>query len=164
MGDDMPESQEPAHHVLELYKLTVEMADRVSGRRAAANSFFLALQTGLAAGLGIFSTRVGQAGEAEGPDRFVLGLAAVAGVLLAGAWWLLLRSYRDLNRAKFAVINDIEERFFTVRPFLQEWESLRRDPLKRFRGRYTELGFVERAIPIAFAALYIVLACYVAVR
>jgi len=26
------------------------------------------------------------------------------------------------------------------------------------------LGFVERAIPIAFAALYIVLACYVAVR
>ena len=160
----MDDPQDPPGHVLELYKLTVEMADRVSARRATANSFFLALQTGLAAGLGLFSARVSENGAAAEPDRFVLGLAAAAGVLLTGAWWLLLRSYRDLNRAKFAVITEMEVKYFTVRPFSQEWDSLRKDPVRKFRGRYTELGFVERTIPLAFAVLYIVLACYVAVR
>jgi hypothetical protein len=34
---------------LELYKLAVEMADRISARRALANTFFLTVNTGLAA-------------------------------------------------------------------------------------------------------------------
>ena len=38
--------------VLELYQLAVEMADRVSARRGLANTFFLTLNTGLAALLG----------------------------------------------------------------------------------------------------------------
>ncbi|GHI47573.1 RipA family octameric membrane protein [Streptomyces albidoflavus] len=33
--------------VLELYKLAVEMADRVSARRGTANAFFLSVQTAL---------------------------------------------------------------------------------------------------------------------
>jgi hypothetical protein len=35
--------------ILELYKTAVEMADRTSARRAGANSFFLTLNTALAA-------------------------------------------------------------------------------------------------------------------
>jgi hypothetical protein len=158
------ENVEPPAHVLELYRLSVEMADRVSARRATANSFFLTLQTGLAAGLGLFATRIGDRGEAADPDRFVMVLAALAGVLLALAWWLLLRSYRDLNRAKFSVITMIEREYFQVQPFADEWASLRKDPVRWFRGRYTELGFVERAVPIAFVALYLILAAYVALR
>src|SRR5262245_25094514 len=98
-----PVRPEPPAHVLELYKLSVEMADRVSSRRATANSFFLTLQSGLAAGLGVFA-RVGSSSVPAELDPFILTLAATAGILLAGSWWLLLRSYRDLNRAKFAVI------------------------------------------------------------
>src|SRR3712207_8287315 len=40
------------------------------------------------------------------------------------AWWFTLRSYRDLNRAKFAVINAMEERL-PARIFTQEWMQLR---------------------------------------
>jgi hypothetical protein len=36
---------------------------------------------------------------------------ALAGIILSGSWWLQLRSYRDLNHAKFAVINSVETRF-----------------------------------------------------
>ncbi len=42
--------------VLDLYKMAVEMADRVSARRAGANSFFLTLNTVLAAVVGIVSS------------------------------------------------------------------------------------------------------------
>lgn len=38
--------------LLELYKTAVEMADRVSARRAGANSFFVTLNTALARSLG----------------------------------------------------------------------------------------------------------------
>ena len=42
--------------ILELYKTAVEMADRTSARRAGANSFFLTLNTALAAVVGIVSS------------------------------------------------------------------------------------------------------------
>jgi len=140
--------------VLRLYGLTVEMADRISARRSTANSFFLGLQTALSAALGAAAFRASPAPPA---DRFVLDVAVIAGVVLALAWWLLLRSYRHLSSAKFSVINSIEERYFTIRPFAEEWRFLKRDgvPRPRLRERYTELGFVERLVPLTFLVLYV---------
>lgn len=152
--------------MLRLYALTVEMAARVSARRDTANSFFLTLQTGLAAALGVFALRVDAGGRQQQPDTFIVGLAAIAGLILAAAWFLLLRSYRKLKSAKFSVINQIEEKYFEVRPYVDEWAQLKQDdPLKRrWRDRYTELGFIEQAVPGAFAVLYLVLTIYLAIR
>jgi hypothetical protein len=147
---------------LDLYKLAVEMADRVSARRATANSFFFTMQTGLAVAVGAFAVNTGSSQDPS-PDRFVLTLAAVAGVVIAGSWWLLLRSYRDLNTAKFQVINGIEAEHLPVKLFAEEWEYLKRDPVRSWRQRYAELGQVERVVPLIFALLYTVLAAYVAV-
>jgi len=58
---------------LELYKLAVEMADRISARRALANTFFLTINTGLAALLG---------------GKELRWYVAVAGLLFALAWWV----------------------------------------------------------------------------
>lgn len=148
--------------VLDLYKLAVEMADRVSARRAAANSFFFTMQAGLAVALGAFAVNTGSADEPS-PDRFVLTLAAIAGVVIAASWWLLLRSYRDLNSAKFKVINAIEADHLPIKLFADEWQYLRKDPVKSWRQRYAELGQVERIVPVLFALLYAALAVYVAV-
>ena len=166
MAAEGSSGSEAVERTFRIYALAVEMADRVSARRAAANGFFLALQTGLAAALGAFAVQVDTSGRQREPDTFILVLASVAGLILAGAWFLLLRSYRKLNRAKFAVICKIEEDHFEVRPFVEEWALLKRDdPLKRrLRDRYTELGFIEQAVPAAFAALYLVIACYLASR
>jgi hypothetical protein len=129
---------DPRH--FEQYKLAVEMADRISARRAAANGFFLTVISALVALLGIRSIRQ--------------DWVAAGGLVLAGAWWVLLRSYRDLNTAKFTVIQSMEAEL-PVRLFYDEWQQLKADPVKRWRSRYAELGFVERAVPLVFAGLFI---------
>jgi hypothetical protein len=133
----------------ELYKLAVEMADRVSARRAVANTFFLTVNTGLAALLG-------------GKD--LRWYVAAAGVAFALTWWWLLQSYRKLNRAKFQVIDDFEQRL-PRRIFADEWRYLQQTKAPRrlwppraaraWVNGYHELGAVERVVPLAFAAIYV---------
>jgi hypothetical protein len=125
---------------MDLYKLAVEMADRISARRTAANGFFLTAESALVALLG--------------NDAFDGDAVSIAGSLLAVAWWLLLRSYRDLNRAKFDVIIGMEARL-PVQIFGQEWEALKADPVPSWRNRYAELNWVERVVPIVFVVIFL---------
>jgi hypothetical protein len=136
--------------LFDLYKLAVEMADRVSARRATANAFFLTVQTAFVAVLGIAAPNL-----ARSPWWVSLAVA-LAGLVLSASWWLQLRSYRDLNQAKFSVINSVE-RQLPVQIFADEWAFLKQDRLRRRRDRYAELGVVERIVPAVFAALYILL-------
>lgn len=125
---------------LEIYKLSVEMADRVSARRAIASSFFLTVQSGLVAFLAFV----------EG-QRWSI---ALAGIVVAVTWWLLLRSYRQLNRAKFQVIHEMEKQL-PAAPYADEWKILDRQdvPLNR---RYAALGLIEQAIPVVFLAINLI--------
>jgi hypothetical protein len=144
------ESEIPNYY-FEIYSLAVEMADRISSRRVVANSFFASINTGLIVLLG-----------SQELDWYV----ALAGVILALVWWALLKSYRDLNSAKFKIINGMEERL-PVKIFSEEWAMLKRDPeavpavigRTRVRGwlaQYRELGAVERIVPWMFATIFIV--------
>lgn len=143
--------------VRELYKTAVEMADRVSARRGQANQFYLTLQT-LILGVPALFERVGDGSQVDPLRNFLL---AVVGVIVSATWWLQLRSYRDLNRAKFKVINDIEVSHFSVRPFSDEWDSLKGDKVQGWRERYAELGAVERFVPLLFLLLNAVIAVMV---
>ena len=55
-------SEQLRGHLLEQYKLYLEMADRISSRRQSANSFFLSLNTALVALVGSALVRKVQAG------------------------------------------------------------------------------------------------------
>lgn len=132
----------------ELYKLAVEMADRISARRGIANSFFLTANTGIVALLA---------------SQHVRWYLPAAGVVFSTTWWALLKSYRDLNTAKFAVILAMEERL-PVRVYGDEWDqlrkdlvrlSLRRDALRSWVAQYWELGRIERIVPWVFALIYL---------
>src|SRR5947207_2020072 len=143
----MSERADPSE--FELYKLAVEMADRVAARRAVANTFFLTVNTGLAALLG-----AADLGWAVG----------AAGLVFALTWWWLLQSYRNLSSAKFKVINSMEPRL-PVQLFSDEWKYLEasKAPPRLWPGRalwawisgYHELGTVERLVPLAFGAIYL---------
>lgn len=139
---------------LALYQLAVEMADRVSVRRATANTYFLTVHTTLATVVAVFLASPDRAAEA---DAVPVVLIATVGVLLSVVWWVLLRSYRDLNAAKFEVILEMEKSL-PSQPYGDEWASLKKDPVKKWRGRYAELGTVERVVPAAFIAVYVGLA------
>ena len=136
---------------LEVYKLTVEMADRVSARRGRANEFYLAVETLL---LGVPASAQLFVG-ADATTHSTVLLLGVCGLVISTSWWLQLRSYRDLNAAKFKTINKIESDHLAVRPFTDEWSELKRDPVATWRNRYAELGTVERVMPVLFALLHV---------
>lgn len=140
--------------ILELYKLAVEMADRISARRAGANALFVSLQSASVAALGFLAAR------SPAPPDAILVAVCLVGVIGAGSWFLLLRSYRDLNRAKFEVILAMEKQL-PVQIFGDEWHSLKKDPVKKWRPRYAELGTLERLSPVLYAALNVATGIYV---
>jgi hypothetical protein len=136
---------------MELYKIAVEMADRISARRSTANAFFLTVQTAYIAVLGVATPTL-----QKSPWWTALAVA-VAGIVLSASWWLQLRSYRDLSSAKFAVINRVEADFLPIQVFSDEWATLKKDPVRAWRKRYAELGTIERIVPAVFALLYVLL-------
>ena len=150
-----PAENPPDPRVLDIYKLAVEMADRVSARRAVANAFFLTVNTTLIAVVGLSTPK---------PDSTLRFIAVcAAGVSVSVCWLLLLRVYRRLNSAKFAVINKIEADHLPIKPYTDEWSELIPDGAASAKVRdrlgkmFRELGNVERIVPVVFGALYIVL-------
>ena len=135
-------------HSLEIYKLYLEMADRISGRREKANTFFLAINTALIALL----AKDAFGGAASRPRALELLVPAAAG-LLCYLWYRIIRSYRDLNSAKFKVIHAIELQL-PLRPYDAEWESVERGQNPKLYLPFTR---VEGVVPWLFMAFHAVL-------
>jgi hypothetical protein len=124
---------------LDQYKLAVEMADRASARRGAANSFMLAANTAFTALLG---------------GTTLKWYVTLAGIAFAATWWALLRSYNEVDRAKFAVIVGMEQRL-PVHVFGDERATLEGTaPAGNRLAPYTGLGQIERLVPVLFALIY----------
>ncbi|MFJ9415335.1 MULTISPECIES: hypothetical protein [unclassified Streptomyces] len=132
--------------VLEQYKLCVEMADRVSGRRSLTNTFFLSLNSTIAAGAAALSDGV------AGAPVWLLAGALVILVTQCAAWFLIIRSYRQLNGAKYAVIGALEERLPAYAYSRAEWQALGQG---RDWRRYLPLTHVEQWVPLIFALTYL---------
>lgn len=116
-------------HLFEQYKLYVEMADRISARRALANTFFVGLHTALVTAFTVLLKEKVLARDAMGYAPFV------AVVLLCYVWWRVIVSYRQLNSGKFNVIHQLEA-LLPVAPYAAEWKALGEG---RERRRYTPL-------------------------
>ncbi len=127
-------------HFFEIYKISVEMADKISARRVTANTFFLTLTSALI----LLIDKV---------DDIIVSLL---GIIISISWWLLLKSYRELNSAKYKVIQKMEEEL-PAKPFTDEWELLKEDPVKGWRKRYAELGQVEKLAPLLLGVFYLYL-------
>jgi hypothetical protein len=147
---------------LDIFKLAVEMADRVSARRAAANTFFVTLNGTLAAVVGLAGW------SSEPSSSFGLVVTAAAGVTLSLTWLLLLRYYRRLSKAKWDVINDLETRL-PEQPFTDEWTALKpkdksEDVTRRglkdrvWKRKHRDASVVEQVVPWIFVGLYAALA------
>ncbi len=134
--------------LLDQYKLYVEMADRISARRQNANTFALSVNTALIALIGYVQTQ----------DSMVLKegffwSVAVAGLILNFVWYRMVRSYRDLNTAKYLVIHEIEKRL-VISPYDAEWEAVGRG---KDRTLYLPFTHIEIWIPWIFFALHMLI-------
>lgn len=136
--------------LLGIYRLHAELADRVSQRREGANRLYVSLLLGLLVFLGAL-LRFG------GDDDFTRVLACAAsvfGALLSASWYIVIRSYRQLNTGKFQTLLDLEKQL--AYPFFsREWELLGEG---RDLSRYWRLTVVETTLPVLFASLFLLLA------
>jgi hypothetical protein len=131
--------------VLEQYKIYVEMADRISARRALTNTFFLTLNTGVFTVIGFFWND-----RPTGPSS----LLAFPAAILVGqclAWFWILRSYRQLNSGKYAVIGALEELLPTSPYWRAEWSVLGTGEDK---AKYWPLTHLEQWVPLMFGLAY----------
>jgi hypothetical protein len=139
--------------VLEQYKLYVELTDRVSQRRGLANTFFLTLNTAIMTAIGVFWNE--QASEVSDP-WLIFPLVALLTQCLA--WFWTIRSYRQLNRVKWAVVGALESRLPASPWWRAEWAALDKG---QNPARYWPLTHVEQTVPLVFAGTY--LAAFIAV-
>jgi hypothetical protein len=144
--DYSPDRDKYQAAVLEQYKLYVEMADRISGRRALANTFFLTLNSAIFTVIGIFWKDQPHAS----PWLLAFPLVVLIGQTLA--WFWLVRSYRQLNGAKYAVVGALEERLPASPYWRAEWKALGEGQDK---AKYWPLTHLEQWIPILFATAYL---------
>jgi len=137
-------------HLLEQYKIYLQMLDKISDRRSMTNTFFLTVNTALISAIGLANL------IAEKTSVFLYVVICVPGLLLCYSWYRIIRSYRDLNTHKFIAIHEIEK-YLPLRPFDAEWESCGRG---RDRKRYWPFTHIERYVPWIFMILYIALMVY----
>jgi hypothetical protein len=138
---EYPAKEKYQAHLLDQYKLYVEMADRVSIRRQTTNSYFLSINTALLALDGYIAAKEPAAN---------LWLIGCSGIVLSVLWFQIITSYRDLNSAKFKILGEIEKRL-PLNLYDAEWRLMGEgnDPKK-----YRPLSHIERVVPWVFVALH----------
>ena len=137
-----PSKDDPCQaHLMEQYKVYVATADKISDRRQAANSYFLAVNSALLAFVGYAIPK---------DSSTYLWLLGLAGMSLSYLWYRIVRSYRDLSGAKFLVIQAIEKRL-PLRPFGAEWEAIGEGNNPKL---YKPVTHVETGVPWIFFVLH----------
>lgn len=146
-SSNYPTQEQFQEHLFEQYKMLVESADQISTRRNLANSLFLTLHTLI---LGVFGFSY-----EKGPilsHKWLVIFPLLAVVALCYLWWRLLKSYRQLNTAKFKVIGEFETRLPSSPYWRAEWTLLGEGKNPQL---YQPLSDIESGLPWFFVALYV---------
>lgn len=136
-----PANEKWYSHLLDQYKLYVEMADRISQRRAAANTYFLSVNSAILAFVGYLTSR-------DSTEN--LWMLSVAGIALCWLWKALITSYRNLNTAKFKIVHAIEKRL-PISPYESEWAFMGKGTDPKL---YRPISHIEGGVPWVFIALH----------
>jgi len=135
--------QDNTNLIFDQYKLYVEMADRISARRATTNSFYLTANSFLFVAIGILMSN---------NLIVVTPMILIVGIFVSISWWLLIIYYKNLNSCKYKVINEIEKKL-PVMGLLAEWQVSKLQN-KTNKKKHRGLTFVEQWIPISLLSLY----------
>ncbi len=131
-------------HLLEQYKLYVQSAENNSIRRVASSRYLLTLNAAIVALYGLRSTTFG-----ESYWTLFIPLVGLPSALL---WHQIIKSFRNLNTAKFGVIHEMEQHL-PAAPFQHEWHVA-----EQGKGKvYNPVTHIEQWLPLGFALLHMVL-------
>ncbi len=134
-------------HYLEQYRIYIHVSNSGNERRAKSNEFFLAINTAIMGILGYFEIK----GPIETPIVFMM--VPFVGIAICYCWYRIIKSYSELNRAKFAVLHSAEKKL-PLSLFKTEWELLGKG---KDRKKYLPLSSTEKLIPLIFSILYVLI-------
>lgn len=135
-------------HYLEQYRIYIHIFNSTSERRSRANEFFLGLNTAIIGVLGYLETK-----SSEVNTSVIFMFAPLVGIAICYCWYQIIVSYKQLHKAKFNVIHNIEDKL-PISLFKTEWELLGKG--KDFT-KYRKISSIEKNIPIIFILLYAVI-------
>lgn len=140
-----------SERLLEIYKIHVELSDKVSERRGQTNMFYITLLSGIIALLSISNEKDGT--QEIFPQNWIFFIVGITGFLLCVLWYFNIRSYRQLNSGKFKALHELESRL-DYPFFAREWELLGRGEISK---KYYQLSKVEQLAPIILFIPYLIL-------
>lgn len=139
------------NHLFEQYKLYIESVEKISEKRQHANNYFITINTALISVIGLsFQIKFFE------NVVWIKVLLALLGIIICLVFGYLLRSYKQLNTAKFVVIHEIEETL-PLSLYKYEWEILGKG--KDYK-KYYPFSHIELLIPWIFGCLYTILGIY----
>ena len=128
-------------NVLELYKIMVDSANKVTEWRQKSNEFFLAINSALIA-TSTYLFDIYQTPTAPGIAAF--------GIILSVIWYESVKSYSKLSSAKWKVVSEMEQREFKYPIFQMERKYYKE---ARRRGNAS----VEKMVPLLFIVMYAII-------
>ena len=137
-------------HLFEQYKIYIEGIEKTSDRRQQANNYFITINAALISliGLSLFKEVI-----------WIKVVLAIVGMVISIIFWFLIRSYRQLNTGKFAVVHEIEK-LLPLQLYAYEWdEKLAKGDDKDV---YYPFSHIESHIPLIFGVIYAVLIIFLA--
>lgn len=138
-------------HLFEQYKLYVESVEKTSDRRQHANNYFITINTALISLIGLsFQFKIFE------NLAWIKSILALVGIIICVVFWYLIRSYRQLNTGKFAVIHEIEKHL-PLALYKYEWEILGEG---KDNKKYYPFSHIELLIPWVFGIIYVLLGIY----
>jgi Na+/H+-dicarboxylate symporter len=129
-------------HLIEMFKLYVDSAEKNSDRRQKANSYLLSINTAFIALLGAFSIK-----DVNTLIWQISLSLSLIGVSISVLWSVILKTYKRLNSAKFKVINSIAEHL-PISHYSAECDILKTQ-------NYKSLSNLEQVVPFIFTGVYI---------
>ena len=155
----------------EEFQLIYESAEKVTDRRLELNRSNASLAILVIAGMGVTA---GWAHDKPDTIWFAFGLTCAISILgfFFCLWWRQqLVSYKDLNTAKFDVLNDMAKNLafprygdrgvVSAEPFDREWKKLRQRQQLRPRRKDVfalNASFSELMVPTSFQVFFVITA------
>ncbi len=121
-------------HILEQWKTCAEMANCNSERRINSNNIYIAINAAIIA-LTSFSL------------DYKSIVMSIVGIIVSILWQSTIKSYKELNRVKYRIINEIEK-MLPISPYEYEWKLINEE------GKYKRFTYLETFLPWIFIFLY----------
>jgi len=125
--------------LLKQYEILAQTTSDVTGWRQSANNFYIASTTAL----------VGIAAYLKDISWITSASFCLIGMAICVVWEQNIKSYKNLNKAKFDVLQTIEKRL-PHQIFAEEWKKY-----KKLQSK--EIADLERLMPIMFGLAYLII-------